>query len=87
MKYLFLKGSIPWTSCIVLARVDYKSMATPMDSNLRKLHETKTGSDPVDPTLYIHLIGSLIYLIHSRIDIFYAVSILSKFMIDPRHKH
>ena len=29
-------------------KVDYKSMTTPMDSNLRKLHETKTGSDPVD---------------------------------------
>ena len=32
--------------------VDCKSINTPMDSNLRKLHETETGSDPLDPTLY-----------------------------------
>ena len=32
--------------------VDFKSMSTPMVSNLRKLHETETGSDLVDPTLY-----------------------------------
>ena len=32
--------------------VDCKSINTPMDSNLRKLHETEIGSDPVDPTLY-----------------------------------
>ena len=42
--------------------VDCKSINTPMDSNLRKLHET--GSDLVDPTLYRWLIGFLMYLIH-----------------------
>ena len=67
--------------------VDCKSINTPMDSNLRKIHETETGSDTVDPTLYRQLIGSLMYLVHSRPDIFYAVSILSQFMNDPRHRH
>ena len=68
--------------------VDCKSINTSMDSNLRKLHETKTGSDPVDPTLYRQLIGSLMYLVHSRTYICYAVSILSQFMTDPpRHRH
>ena len=33
--------------------VDRKSMNTPMDFNLRKLHETETRLVPVDPTLYI----------------------------------
>ena len=67
--------------------VDCKSINTPMDSNLRKLHEIETGSDPMEPTLYIQLIGSLMYLIHSRPEIFYVVSILSHFMIDTRNKH
>ena len=67
--------------------VDCKSINTPMDSNLRKLHETETGSDPVDPTLYRQFIGSLMYLVHLRPDICYAVSILSQFMTDPRHIH
>ena len=58
-----------------------------MDSNLRILHETETRSDPVEHRLYIQLIGSLMYLIHLRPDIFYAVSILSQFMTDPKHRH
>ena len=33
--------------------VDCKSINTPMDSNLRKLHETETRSNPMQPTLYI----------------------------------
>ena len=32
--------------------VDFKSINTPMDSNLRKIHETKIGVDPMDATLY-----------------------------------
>ena len=64
--------------------VDCKSMNILMDSNLRKLHETETGSDLVDPTLYRQLIGSLMYLIHSRPNIFYAISILSQLMTDPK---
>ena len=70
----------------IFGMVYCKSMNTPMDSNFRKLHETDTGSNLVDSTLDKQLIGSLMYLIHSRPYIFYAVSILSKFMIDPRHK-
>ena len=67
--------------------VNCKSMNTLMDSNLRKIHDTVTRSDPVDPTLYRQLIGSSMYLIHSRPDIFYTISILSQFMDDPRHIH
>ena len=41
----------------------------------------------MNPTLYRRLISSLMHLIHSRPDICYAVSILSQFMIDPKHRH
>ena len=57
--------------------MDCKSMATLMVSNLKKLHDTASGIDPVDPTMYIQLIGSLPYLVHTRSDICYAVSALS----------
>ena len=35
----------------IFGMMDYKSINTPMDSNLRKLHETETVSDLVEPTL------------------------------------
>ena len=57
--------------------VDCKFMSTPIIYNLRKLHEVETGTDPVDPTLYRQLIGSLMYLIHSTPDILYVVRILT----------
>ena len=75
---------------VVLRRfgmMDCKSMATPMVSNLKKLHDTASGIDPVDPTMYRQLIGSLLYLVHTRLDICFAVSALSQFMSNPRHVH
>ena len=57
--------------------MDFKSMTTPMVSDLRKLHESDFGSDPVDTILFRQIIRSLMYLIHSRCDICYDVSILS----------
>lgn len=43
--------------------------------------------DLVDPMMYIQLIGSLLYLVHTRPDICYVVSTLSQFMLEPRHMH
>ena len=62
-------------------------MVTPMVTNLKKLHDAITRSDPVDRTQYRQLIGSLLYLVHSRPDICYAVSALSQFMSSPKHIH
>ena len=67
--------------------MDCKSMSTPMVSNLKKLHESDFALDLVDPTMYRQLIGSLMYLMHSRLDICYALSILTQFMFEPRHRH
>jgi hypothetical protein len=39
--------------------MDDKSMSTPMVTNLRKLHDSDSGSNLVDPTMYRQLIGSL----------------------------
>ena len=67
--------------------MDCKSMATPMVSNLKKPHETTSCTDSVDSMMYRQLIGSLLYLVHTRPDICFAVSALSQFMSDPRHVH
>jgi hypothetical protein len=67
--------------------LDCKSMSTPMVSNLKKLHESDSGSDLVDPSMYMQLIVYLMYLIHTRPDICFAVSALSQFMSEPRHRH
>jgi len=57
--------------------MDCKSMSTPKITNLRKLHDYDTCSDLVDPTMYRQLIGSLMYMIHTRPDICYAVIAVS----------
>jgi hypothetical protein len=67
--------------------LDCKSMTTPMISNLKKLHDQATGSDPEDPTVYHQIIGSLMYLVHTRPDICYAMNAHSQFMCEPKHIH
>ena len=57
--------------------MDCKSMATPMVANLKKLHESASCSDLVDSTMYRQLIGPLLYLVHTRPDICFAVNALS----------
>jgi hypothetical protein len=39
--------------------LDCKSMITPMISNLNKLHDQTTGSNSENPSIYRHIIGSL----------------------------
>ena len=41
----------------------------------------------MDSTLYQQLIGSLMYLVHTRPDICYTVNAPSQFMSDPKHIH
>jgi hypothetical protein len=54
-----------------------KHMATPMVTNLKKLSMSSFDSNEIDLTLYRQLIGSLIYLVNTRLDICYAVSAFS----------
>jgi hypothetical protein len=65
--------------------MDYKYMATPMTTNIRKVRDS--DSDIVDPSLYWQLIGSLMYLVNTRPYICFTVNTLSKFQVEPRHEH
>jgi hypothetical protein len=64
--------------------LNLKPVATPMLTNLKKLSVYFFDFDEIDLTLYIQMIGSLMYLVNTRLNIFYVVSALSQFMSQPR---
>ena len=56
-----------------------------MESNLNLLRDTT--SEIVDATIYKKMIGSLMYLMNTRPNIFFVVNTLSQYMVDPRYVH
>lgn len=64
---------------------DCAQAAIPMEDGL-KLHMNMEG-DFMDTTNYQSLVGSLIYLTHTRPNISYFVSCLSRFMSTPQRPH
>ena len=66
--------------------MDCKSMTTPMTMNLKKLSGV-VDSYLIDPTMYCQLVGSLMYLVNTRLDICFAVSTLGQSMCEPRQMH
>jgi hypothetical protein len=63
--------------------LDCKAMVTLMVSNLKFLHNTT--SDIVDSTLYMQIVGSLMYLMNTRSNIHFVVNTLSQRLEQPRH--
>ena len=71
---------------ITLARLeDTSSVDTPMEVNVK--YRKYEGDLLEEPTLYRRLVGSLIYLTTTRLDISYVVHQVSQFMSSPRHLH
>ncbi|XP_021843480.2 secreted RxLR effector protein 161-like [Spinacia oleracea] len=64
---------------------DCKPFVTPIAPN-EKLSKYD-GMEKVDASIYRSLVGSLIYLTHTRPDIVHAVSIVSRFMSEPSKAH
>jgi hypothetical protein len=59
-----------------------------VDHLLIENHQTCAHSgDLVDKGAYERLVGRLIYLCHTRPDISYVVSVVSRYMHDPRTEH
>jgi hypothetical protein len=65
--------------------MDCKSMDIPMNADIRK--GRVPDFDPVDPSLYRQLIGSLMYLVNTRPDICFVVNTLSQFHVEPKKEH
>ena len=65
--------------------LDCKSMATPMETNLKLLSDE--SSELVDMTQYKQIIGSLMYLMNTMPDICFVVNTLRKFLVKPRWVH
>ena len=64
--------------------MDCQPAATPIEQN----HKIQADcGKPVDKMRFQRLVGRLIYLSHTRPDIAYAVSIVSRYMHDPRTGH
>jgi hypothetical protein len=57
---------------------------TPIDLNHKLSGEI---GNQVEKGQYQHLVGKLIYLTHTRLDISYVVSVVSRYMHDPRVSH
>lgn len=64
---------------------DCKSVYTPLAVN-EELCKTN-GSENADKSLYKKIVGSLLYLTATRLDITFAVSLLARYMHNPTRKH
>jgi Reverse transcriptase (RNA-dependent DNA polymerase) len=53
----------------------------------QKFKLSAEAEEPVDRERYQRLVGRLIYLSHTRPDISFAVSVVSRYMHDPREGH
>ena len=62
-----------------------KPCVTPMEKRL-KLSKASTTAK-VDATLYWSIVDGLRYLVHTRLDITFVVSYVSRFMEDPQEDH
>jgi hypothetical protein len=64
---------------------DCKSALTPFLSGVELEYGGETPL--VDITLYKQLVGSLLYFTQSRLDLSYAVGVVSRFMQEPHELH
>ena len=65
--------------------MDYKAMTTSMSSNLKLLSDASL--EAVYALIYHQMIGSLMYLMNTRLDNCFAVNTLNQFLTNPRHVH
>ncbi|CAL8092095.1 unnamed protein product [Prunus armeniaca] len=64
---------------------DCKAVATPLAINEKLSKED--GSEQADEGVYKQIVGSLLYLTATRLDIMFAASLLARFMHGPTRKH
>jgi hypothetical protein len=64
--------------------MDYNSMVTPMETNLKKLSDSDSDSNLVDPMMYRKMIGSLMYLVNTRPYIFFTKNTLIQYLVEAK---
>ncbi|KAB2608684.1 retrovirus-related Pol polyprotein from transposon TNT 1-94 [Pyrus ussuriensis x Pyrus communis] len=64
---------------------DYKLVSTPLVVNDRLKKDDE--SEKIDENVYRQLVGSLLYLTATRLDIMFAASLLARFMNEPTNKY
>jgi hypothetical protein len=67
-----------------LGMLGCRAASTPIDQNNKVIDES---GEYVDKETYQRLVGRLIYLCHTRPDISHAVSVVIRYMLDPRDGH
>ena len=65
--------------------IECKPVTTPLDQNMKL--DVELGTEECEPTFYLQLVGSLIYLTIIRPDLNYPVGLLSQFMQTPGDIH
>ena len=68
-----------------MALKNCKQVATPMNAN-KKLQQND-GTMNADARRYRSMVGGLIYLIHTRPDLAFAVGVVSRFVSEPTVQH
>jgi hypothetical protein len=69
----------------MVGMADCKAASTPMEERLRLSRDST--AEEVDAILYRRIIGSLRYLIHTLLDLAYAVGYVSRFLERPTEEH
>jgi hypothetical protein len=67
-----------------MGMLDCRAAPTPMDQNQKV---TAQSGKLLDKERYQRLVGILSYLCHTRLDIAYAVGVVSRYMHEPRSGH
>ncbi|KAL3519517.1 hypothetical protein ACH5RR_017666 [Cinchona calisaya] len=63
----------------------YNSVSCPTELGLKLIKEP--GGRRIDSILYKQIVGSLMYLIATRLDIMHVVSLISRYLESPREIH
>lgn len=64
-----------------------KPLATLMEINIKKLCRDVSGSDLANTSKYRQLIGALMFLVNTCLNICFAVNTLNQFITEPHHTH
>lgn len=68
-----------------LGMESYKPVVTPM--NVNEKFQLNDGTEKADARIFRSLVGGLIYLAHTRLDISFSTGVVSRFMSDPSKHH